>query len=168
MLTLAAFLALAFQPGASPDPVEELPTGPPPSIQIVRLDERGNLVTQVTVPVTVTVEKAVTRIVDGRQVVEKVAVTETRYRAQEVTRSGRGLIVTDLAGKKLDPKEAARLLAKPTLVAVTSDGKPLPSGYQRLFVKGTLVLTLPGVSEVPPIAPPAPPLPPPIPAPRRG
>jgi hypothetical protein len=152
MRTLSVLLLPLLAAGAD---AGDMPRGVPPTINLVRLNKKGELVMLVIIPVTREVLEKRSEDRGGKKVEVEVRklVTETMVRQQTV--DARGMQASEVGGKKIDPKKLPTLLAKQTPVLISSDGKPINPIYLKLFKKDTLILTFPR-----PAAPPAPPVPP--------
>jgi hypothetical protein len=71
-------------------------------------------------------------------------------------------------GGKIDRKELATLLGKPTMVVLSANGKPVDAAYLKVLRKDTIVLVVPAAAPSM-IAPGGPITPPPVaPQPRKG
>jgi hypothetical protein len=145
--------------GADPEP-DSIPKGPAPKLMAVKGGGETMMVTE-TVQVPVTVSKKMI-VEEGGKKVEKV-VTETIMVAQmrSMMISFKGAKGRTAGGKKLDADEVVKLLARPQVIAVSADGKPIDPAYLRLLKSDTLVVELAAVAAggvgggaiVPPIAP---------------
>jgi hypothetical protein len=140
-MLLSLTLALA------PAPVEEkipLPSGPPPQFVLaVFKDGKCQVTSPVLVPITQEETRTVVRTVNGKpvQVLEKYLVTA--FKVQHVTRILARPLAYDRSGKEIDAKRLAQLLAKPTVVLQSVDGKPVDPFYLRTVKEGTLILSMP-------------------------
>lgn len=144
---------------AAPAPIQEKivpPQGMQPTWGTAVI-KGGELELTEGVPVAVRMTEKRTRqvTVSGRvvPVIEEVAVL--RYRLQQRTRRFTKARYYDTAGKEIDAGRAAKLLSRPTVVLVSSDGKPLDPYYLRTIKDGTL-LVVPPVTTAP--LPPGPPV----------
>jgi hypothetical protein len=144
--------------GADPEP-DSIPKGPPPKLVAVKGGGDTMMVTE-TVMVPITIARKVV-VEEGGKKVEKV-VTETTTRTEMRTRmiSFKGATGRTAGGKKLDADEVIKRLAKPQVLAISADGKPIDAAYLRLLKSDTLVVELAaagavggGAFPVPPAAP---------------
>jgi hypothetical protein len=158
LLTLA--LAASAQAAPAPEAPAPEPKGPPPAFRVVKMNDKGDLVGTVTVPVTrYAVEKRQIEVfVNGMKEVREVAVpvAVTAMQTQTTVYSGKGLRASTADGKPVDAKALAARLARPTLVLVSADGRPVDPAYLRLLAKGTLVI-VPGPAPASPLPAPLPP-----------
>src|SRR5437763_14172585 len=158
-MLLSLTLALA------PAPVEEkitLPSGLPPQFVLAVIkDGKCEVTSPAVVPTTQEETRRRVATVDGKQVqiLEKVQVT--RYKVQHVTTVLARPLAYDRSGKAVDAKRLATLLAKPTVVLQSVDGKPVDPFYLRTVKEGTLILSMPisplGTAPPPPDTKTAPP-----------
>ena len=138
-LLMAALLASGADPA---DPVVKLPTGTAPTMMVLQAKDKM-LVRESTVKVGETVPVLEEVTVGGKKVtrtvyrtVEKELKTSTAYPIEGTTFQTAG-------GKKLEKEEALKKLATPTLVVVSSDGKPVDEGFLAALKPGTLVVVTP-------------------------
>ncbi|MBY0228356.1 MAG: hypothetical protein K2W96_03655 [Gemmataceae bacterium] len=121
---------------AEPAPAPMAPKGAAP--QLVYFKD-GKIVRFVTQAVPVTVEKEVTRVVDGKEVKDKITVTEYRTESREIaTPLAKGAKLSTAAGKKLEGEDAEKALKKEG-VAVLSFG-PVDAAYLKAFKGDILVI----------------------------
>jgi hypothetical protein len=106
-----------------------------------------------------TVNEQTTRIVDGRKVVEtasrKVPYTFMKgqgWREVKVDVAGKGVSITDAAGKAIAPDKLAKLLEKDTPVLVSANG-PVDPFYLLTVKEGTPVIVVPPQILYPPQRP---------------
>ncbi len=161
------------RPGNAPPPVVAgfpldeslLPTGPQPLVLLARADGEGRVRIFVRIPVTsyrLRPAKGTGKEKEGTGYYYE-PVREER----PVPFDAGDVRAFDTAGKQVDVKKLARLLAKETPVLVSADGRPVDPFYLRVVKDGTLVLVLPPGRHPPAPAPPpatpilvAPPAPP--------
>src|SRR5262249_46204903 len=77
----------------------------------------------------------------------------TRYKVQHVTRVIERPRAFDRSGKEIDAKRLAALLAKPTVVLQSVDGKPVVPFSLRTVKEGTVTLSMPPVATGAPAPP---------------
>jgi hypothetical protein len=113
----------------------------------------------------VTQYEAVTRVVNGKQVVEAVPVERqvtisvmkaTGWRELRFGTADRGVMVHDTAGKPLPGDRVAAALAKEVPVLVSMTGEPVDPFHLLTAKEGTLVLVVPPHLLFPPPPEPAP------------
>jgi hypothetical protein len=144
MLTaLAAWLSLAA-PAPADDPPPAAPPKTPAPLLVVAQVKDGKLVLRSTQTVYQTRIETQVRVVNGKPISYQIARTEAVPQVVERAHPLEDVQVSDGAGKKVDSGEAAKRLARPTLVLQSVDGKPVDPFYLRAFRKGSLVITLPG------------------------
>jgi hypothetical protein len=100
---------------------------------------------------TLTVYQTVTKLVDGKVVIEQVPLQQevmvtvmkpARWREVKLTVGDKGVEVRDLAGKEVPAAKLAGLLEKETAVLLSSSGTVDPF-YLQLAKEGTLVVIAP-------------------------
>jgi hypothetical protein len=65
---------------------------------------------------------------------------------------GKGVEVYGADGKKIDPKDVRKRVAKPVAALISADGKPVDPFYLRLAREGTLVIVVPATdADGPPL-----------------
>src|SRR5262245_7238783 len=140
-------IAAALFAGADTEP-DALPKGPPPRVAVLSAKEL--MVTYVTyeqVPVTKQVK---VRVIEGGKAVDKiVTLTETVMTPRTVQHLIKDIKATTAGGKRLDSDAAAKALASPRVVLISSDGKPVDPAYLKLCKPDTPVLVLPTSSKPP-------------------
>jgi hypothetical protein len=136
---LIASLFLVVVATVHADDKQSKPKGPPPLKGVARLTD-GVIRVYVTTFEVVPEERTVKKKVNGMEVIEKVTVqvpvarTVTRqYKSSDVQVLGKD-------GKKIDPKDVARLLEKETPLLLSADGKPVDPSYLTKAGERTLVL----------------------------
>jgi hypothetical protein len=114
-----------------------------PTITVARVSAEGRLCVRVNrsvaevVPVT-------RREVRGGLVVEVTSyVTVYRTVSAEVEHELKGVKAFEAGGKKVETSALPKLLARPTVVAVSADGRAVAAAYLRLLRPESLVLVLP-------------------------
>jgi len=150
MLSLVSLSLFAI---AAPLPAPKTPSGPPPRVEIVQVGEDGrpflrgkpvekfgrSLVHE-RVPVTVVGK-------DGKQqtVYKTVAkdVPFSYYEYEAVYLDTKKLQIFGLDGKRLDPAEVRKHLARPVAVFVSADGKPIDPIFLKLLREGSLWVVAP-------------------------
>jgi hypothetical protein len=161
---LSLMVALLFPPAPAPA-AEEKPTGPSPVLVSAKVDQEGRLVCFVQTteyrPETRTVEVNVGGKVEKRTYTVMVPVTtpSRTYSLDKATMARAG-------GGKIDRKELATVLDKPTMVVLSANGKPVDPAYLKVLRKNTIILVVPaaappmipmaGPITPPPVAPPQP------------
>lgn len=139
----------AIAPGISIAPA--VPMGNPvPTLMIAKIDN-GNLVTEAYKQVSVQKEVAVTRVVNGETVTEKVTVTVFEMVVVQQQLSMKGAKATS-GGKALSEKELAEKLSENKAV-VTSVG-PIGEKYKGVFKDDAILIEFPKAAVVqPPLQP---------------
>lgn len=120
-LLMAALLAGGADPA--------LPSGPAPTLMVLQAKDKA-LVSGRTVTVTRTVIK------DGKPM------TVQEEQKQESTYPLEGATFQTADGKKLGAEAALKKLARPTLVVVSGDGRPVDEGFLAALKPDTLVVTV--------------------------
>jgi hypothetical protein len=144
-LLMAALLVNGADPA---DPVVKLPTGSAPTMMVLQAKDKM-LVRESTlkqlerVPVTEKVTVA------GKEVERTVYKTIEKERKFSTTYPIDGTTFQTANGKKLEKEEALKKLATPTLVVVSSDGKPVDEGFLAALRPGTLVVVMPTMATGP-------------------
>jgi hypothetical protein len=149
LLGAVLLAASAIPLTAAPPPPR--PKGPPPVVMVADPDPASGpfiqrLVTEFRTEVR-EIEVKVGERTERRQ--QNVVVPVTR--AIRVGLTDKGVKVFDAAGKRIAPKDVAKLLKQSAPVLVSADGKEVDPFYLRLAREGTLVvvaqaLVLPGVA----------------------
>lgn len=157
----SALLALAAVAGAQENVA--LPKGPPPQFRLVsKVDRAGNSITlreQVVVPVTEEQKVKVAVVVGGKVVEEDRTVPVTRHVPQQretLHVLGKGVYVTDVAGKKLGHEEALQKVAAGKMILISSDEDGIDPAYRALLAKDALVLVVPFTAQPAPVRVPPP------------
>jgi hypothetical protein len=138
-LLMAALLASGADPA---DPVVKLPTGSAPTMMVLQAKDKM-LVREATVKVTEAVPVTETVTVGGREVTRTVLRTVEKERKVTTSYPIEGTTFQTAGGKKLEKEEGLKKLATPTLVVVSSDGKPVDEGFLATLRPGTLVVVPP-------------------------
>jgi hypothetical protein len=95
------------------------------------------------------------REIRGGLVVEVTSyVTVYRTVSAEVEHELKGAKVFEAGGKKVETKALPKLLARPTTVAVSADGRAVDPAYLQLLRPDSLVLVLPAPTGAPAKSPP--------------
>lgn len=125
-------------------------------------DGKTTITLKQLVPVCVceprTVTESITRMVDGRPIVETVAKTvmvtvcKSEWRSQTVNVAGKGVSVHDTAGNPVTKANLASLLAKETAMLVSVNG-PVDPYHLQTTKPNTLVIVIPPPVMVPQPAP---------------
>ena len=129
---------------------KELPPSPPPSVGIARASEKG---IELREGVTRFVKAVRTRKVPFARVVDGKRVTEFREEQYTVHRmvlehtqrklpTGKYSLY-DMAGKVLPDQDHAELLKKERVVLISTDGKPVPEFYRKLYRPEILIVVAP-------------------------
>jgi hypothetical protein len=152
---------LAAVPAAPAPKGGEAPKGPPPEIRIVKMNDKGDLVSEITVMTSRVeiVERTVEELVNGMKVQRKVAqaVPVMVHERRQVVYPSKGVKAFTADGKAVALRDLAKRLAGPTPVVVSADDRPVDPAYLRLFNKDALVFVLPAPKEMPRGKAPAPP-----------
>jgi hypothetical protein len=149
LLTLAILLPAA----PAPAPKDTKPKGPPP--QVVMISGGSGML---EILQTQTVQKSVpqqrTRQVQvGQQTrtVTETVMVSVSFPVQQVIRvslDDNGVQVYGADGKKIDPKDVGKRVAKPVAALLSADGKPVDPFYLRLAREGTLVFVVPAAATL--------------------
>lgn len=114
-----------------------------PAPLLVSLHVKGDkLVHHETRTVTRTVLVQKQQIVNGQTVTIEEAIPVTSMVTVELAWDLKKAAAT-AGGKNLDLADLKKKLDKPTLVVISSDGKPIDSAYLNLFAKDTIVIVAP-------------------------
>jgi hypothetical protein len=109
--------------------------------------------TQKSVPQQVTEQTQVgNRLVP---VTKTVTVSIPMQQIIRVSLDDKGVQVYGADGKKIDPKDVGKRIAKPVPALLSADGKPVDPFYLRLAREETLVLVIPTPEAAPAPKPPA-------------
>jgi hypothetical protein len=138
-LLMAALLVSSADPA---DPVVKLPTGSAPTMMVLQAKDK-TLVRESTVQVAEAVPVTEKVTVAGKEVERTVYRTVLKEKKVTTAYPIDGAAFQTANGKKLEKEEALKKLATPTLVVVSSDGKPVDEGFLAALKPGTLVVTMP-------------------------
>ncbi|MGL4550634.1 MAG: hypothetical protein ACRC33_05565 [Gemmataceae bacterium] len=129
------------------------PTGLAPTMMVLQVKDKA-LVSERKVTVDKAVPHKVTKVVEGKTVEETVTkVVKEEVKTTSASYPIEGATFQTAGGKKLDPAEALKKLATPTLVVVSADGRPVDEGFLAALKPGTLVVVVPSPSGITPVAP---------------
>ncbi|HEY7155166.1 MAG TPA: hypothetical protein VH575_14485 [Gemmataceae bacterium] len=142
-------LAILFPAAPAPAPKDTGPKGLPPRVVTVSAVSDNSLqflqVThvltsqKVQVPEQVQTEQGVVQVTKAKTIEVPVPV----QRITRVSLDDKGVQVYGADGKKIDPKEVRKRVAKPVAALLSADGKPVDPFYLRLAREGTLVFVIP-------------------------
>jgi hypothetical protein len=143
---LSFIVVLLFSPAPVPASKEDKPTGPSPVIVSAQVDKEGRLVCFVDSieyrPETRTAQVNVAGKLEQRNYTVMVPVM-TKSRTHSLDKA----TIAQVGGGKVDRKELAKLLEKPTLVVMSADGKPVDPAYLKVLRKNTLVIVVPSAAS---------------------
>lgn len=111
----------------------------PPRLILVKLDG-DRLVSRVTVTEVVPVTRKVEVNNNGKIEVREVTAYETRLRVVEHAIETKKATITTAGGKKLSLDDLKKRLAKPQVVVVSGDGKPIDEAYLKVLDRDAIVI----------------------------